>query len=38
MLTGLTGICGGAKAAALAMTFTLIESAQRRCRMVNART
>jgi hypothetical protein len=36
MLTGLTGICEGAKAAALAMAFTLIESAQRRWRMVNA--
>ena len=36
MLTGLTGIRGGAKAAALAMAFKLIESAQRRWRMVNA--
>jgi hypothetical protein len=36
MLTGLTGICEGAKVAALAMTFKLIESAQRRWRMVNA--
>ena len=36
MLTGLTGICGGAKAAALAMAFKLIESAQHRWRMVNA--
>ena len=36
MLTGLTGICGGAKAAALAMAFKLIESARRRWRMVNA--
>jgi len=30
MLTGLTGIRGGAKAAALAMALKLIESAQRR--------
>jgi hypothetical protein len=36
MLTGPTGICGGAKAAALAMAFKLIDSAQRRWRMVNA--
>ena len=36
MLTGLTGIRGGAKAAALAMAFKPIESAQRRWRMVNA--
>ena len=36
MLTGLTGICGGAKVAALAMAFKLIESARRRWRMVNA--
>ena len=36
MLTRLTGICGGAKAAELAMAFKLIESAQRRWRMVNA--
>jgi len=36
MLTGLTGIRGGAKAAALAMALQLIESAQRRWRMVNA--
>ena len=36
MLTGLTGICGSAKAAALAMVFKLTESAQRRWRMVNA--
>ena len=36
MLTGLTGICEGAKAAALATAFKLIESAQRRWRMVNA--
>ena len=36
MLTGLTGICGGVKAAALATAFKLIESAQRRWRMVNA--
>jgi hypothetical protein len=27
MLTGLTGICAGAKAAALAMAFKLIDSA-----------
>jgi len=36
MLTRLTGICGGAKAATLAMALKLIESAQRRWRMVNA--
>jgi len=36
MLTGPTSICGGAKSAALAMAFKLIESAQRRWRMVNA--
>jgi hypothetical protein len=36
MLTGLTGICAGVKAAALAMAFKLIEAAQRRWRMVNA--
>ena len=36
MLTGPIGICGGAKAAALAMAFKLIDSAQRRWRMVNA--
>lgn len=35
MPTGLTGISEGAKAAALAMAFKLIESAQRRWRMVN---
>jgi len=36
MLTRLTGKCGSAKAAALAMAFKLIDSAQHRWRMVNA--
>ena len=36
MPAGPTGICGGAKAAALAIAFKLIDSAQRRWRMVNA--